>query len=296
MADLENPTVDAAAEKKRIKDERKSLKAEEKKQRQEIKKRAKEIAKRESELAEEEDKGGGVSSFLVTTVIVLVWIAILCFLIKLDVGGFGSEILTPLFKDVPVINLILPDSARVETPTETEEYGGYTNLKDAVDYIKVLELELEHAQTVNNTYAEELTKLQAEVDRLQEFEHMQVEFQRIKEQFYEEIVYADNGPGADAYRKYYESMDPTTAEALYKQVVTKLEEEKEVLEYVSMYSQMKPKKAGAIFDEMVAAKEYDNKLVARILTTMDPDAAAQILANMQPANAAILTKIMYPGG
>ncbi|MCR5310356.1 MAG: hypothetical protein K6E32_02915 [Lachnospiraceae bacterium] len=293
MADFENPTVDAAAEKKRIKDERKSLKAEEKKQRQEIKKRAKEIAKRESELAEEDDKGGGVSSFVVTTVIVLVWIAILCFLIKLDVGGFGSEILTPLFKDVPVINLILPDSARVETPTETEEYGGYTNLKDAVDYIKVLELELEHAQTVNNTYAEELTKLQAEVDRLQEFEHMQVEFQRIKEQFYEEIVYADNGPGADAYRKYYESMDPTTAEALYKQVVTKLEEEKEVLEYVSIYSQMKAKKAGAIFDEMVAT---DSKLLARVLTIMDPDAAAQILANMQPANAAILTKIMYPGG
>ncbi|MBP5151640.1 MAG: hypothetical protein ILP13_01850 [Lachnospiraceae bacterium] len=292
MADFDNQTVDTAAEKKRIKDERKSLKAEEKKQRQEIKKRAKEISKRESELAEEDDKGG-VSSFVVTTVIVLVWIAILCFLIKLDVGGFGSEILTPLFKDVPVINLILPNSERTETPTETEEYGGYTNLKDAVDYIKVLELELEHAQTVNNTYSEELTRLQAEVDRLQEFEHMQVEFQRIKEQFYEEIVYADNGPGADAYRKYYESMDPTTAEALYKQVVTKLEEEKEVLEYVSIYSQMKAKKAGAIFDEMVAK---DSKLLARILTIMDPDAAAQILANMQPANAAILTKIMYPEG
>ena len=145
---------------------------------------------------------------------------------------------------------------------------------------------------VNNSDAEELTALKAEIERLQEFEQMQVEFQRIKEQFYEEIIYSDNSPGPEAYQKYYESIDPTTAEALYKQVIKQLEEDKEMDEYVAMYSSMKPKAAAAIFDEMT-----DNlNLVASILKAMGSDASGDILAAMDTATAAKVTKIMYPEG
>ncbi len=289
MAD-ETQVLDSKAEKKRIREERKELKNQEKAQKKEIKNRAKEIQKREAEIEAEEEKGNGVSSFIVTTVIVLVWIAILCFLIKLNVGGFGSEVLAPLLKDVPVINKILPGTPE-DTETNNEgTYGGYSSLKDAVDYIKVLELELEHSQSVNNSNSEELTKLMAEVERLSEFEQKQVEFQRIYEQFYEQVIYAEKGPGAEEYKKFYESIDPATAEALYKQVLLKLEKDKELLDYVSMYSQMKPKAAAAVFDNMT-----DNfNLVAEILLTMESDAAAKILAAMDASNAAKLTKIMYP--
>lgn len=287
----ENTGRDSKAEKKQIADERKRLKQEEKRQKKEIKARAKEISKREAAIEDEEEKGNGVSSFIVTTVIVAIWIAILCLLIKLDVGGFGSEILTPLLKDVPVLNLILPGE---HGPTETTEEGaieGYTSLREAVDTIKSLELQLEHAQTVNNTNAEELTTLKKEIERLQEFELKQVEFQRIYDQFYQEVVYSDKAPDIEEYRKFYESMDPATAEAIYKQVLLKLEEEQEIKDYVSMYSQMKPKAAAAIFDELTK----DNAIMlSKILKQMEPDAAAKILAAMQAANAATLTKIMYP--
>lgn len=286
MAD-DNKTILA---KNKIKDDRRRLKEEEKKQKSEIKRRAKEIQKREAEIEEEENAGNGFSSFLITTIIVVLWIAILCFLIKLDVGGFGSEILTPLLKDVPVVNKILPGAPSETETTDSGTYGGYSSLKEAVDYIKILEVELEHAQTVNNTNSEEITKLLAEIDRLKEFEQMQVEFQRIKEQFYEEVIYSDKGPGEEEYRKFYEAIDPTTAEALYKQVLLKLEEDKEMQEYVSKYSQMKPKAAAAIFDEMT-----DNlNLVAKILSAMDSDAAGDILAAMDTKTAAKLTKLMYP--
>lgn len=287
----ENTGRDSKAEKKQIADERKRLKQEEKQQKKEIKARAKEISKREAAIEDEEEKGNGVSSFIVTTVIVAIWIAILCLLIKLDVGGFGSEILTPLLKDVPVLNLILPGE---HGPTETTEEGaieGYTSLREAVDTIKSLELQLEHAQTVNNTNAEELTTLKKEIERLQEFELKQVEFQRIYDQFYQEVVYSDKAPDIEEYRKFYESMDPATAEAIYKQVLLKLEEEQEIKDYVSMYSQMKPKAAAAIFDELTK----DNAIMlSKILKQMEPDAAAKILAAMQAGNAATLTKIMYP--
>ncbi|MCQ2523926.1 MAG: hypothetical protein MJ123_06250 [Lachnospiraceae bacterium] len=279
------------AQKKQLKEDRKKLREEEKKQKKEIKQRAKELSKREAEIEDEEDSGGGVSSALVTTVIIIVWIAILCFLIKLDFWGFGSEILAPLLKDVPVVNKILPDSA-VPDIRDDDAYGGYTSLREAVDYIRTLELELEHAQKANTSDTEELTALKAEIERLQEFEAMQKEFQRIKEQFYEEIIYSENGPGAEEYRKYYESIDPATAEALYKQVVRQLEEDNEIKEFAATYSAMKPKQAAGIFEQMT-----DNlNLVAKILNAMDTDTRGSILGVMDATVASKLTKIMDPEG
>ena len=213
--------IDAKSEKQRLAEEKKRLKAEKKEQKKEAKRRAKEIAMQEEELGEDEI-GGGVPVFLVTALIVVVWIAILCLLIKLDVGGFGSGVLTPVLKDVPVISKILPTANNEEMVVEEaqdDSYGGYTNLKEAVDYITELELELQRAQSSGAESSEELESLRAEVARLKTFEDNQVEFQRIKTEFYEEVIYAENGPGEEAYKKYYESIDPATAEYLYKQVV-----------------------------------------------------------------------------
>ena len=97
--------VDTKAEKERLKNERKKIKDERKAQKKEAKQRAKEISAQEAEL---DDEGGGLSAFLVTFIIVIVWIGILCLLIKLDIGGFGSNVLAPVLKDVPVLNKILP--------------------------------------------------------------------------------------------------------------------------------------------------------------------------------------------
>ena len=281
-------TPDAsAAEKKRLADEKKKLKEEQKKQKKEAKKRAKEIEAQEAELSAD-DESGGFFTVIATIGIILVWVAILCVVIKLDVGGFGSKVLTPLLKDVPVVNLILPNSQN--SGNISTENGGYTNLNDATEQIKNLELQLQQAQTDNLKLQEDVANLKAENARLQEFEDKQVEFQRIKNEFYEEVVYAENGPGAEAYQKYYESMDPTTAEYLYKQVIAQLQEDKSVQDYAAAYSSMKPKKAAAIFEQMT-----DNlNLAARILKTMSAENRGDILAEMDPAIAAKLTKIMDP--
>lgn len=281
---------DAKLEKQRLKEEKKKLKSEQKAQRKEAKARAKEIASRASELSDEEEANTG-SVFMVTFVIVLIWIAILCLVVKLDFGGFGTNVLTPVLKDVPVLNLILPKNTEVAvSDEESEEYGGYSNLREAVDYIKELELELERAQSAESTSSDEVDELQAEVERLKTFEDSQVEFQRIKTEFYEEVVYADKGPGIEEYRKYYEEMDPATAEYLYKQVIREIEESDEIKEYAQAYSEMKPKAAAAIMEEMT-----DNlDLAARILGAMEADKRGAILAAMDPEIAARLTKIMDP--
>lgn len=282
---------DAKLEKKRLKEEKKKLKAEQREQKKLAKQRAREIDDREDELSEGEDASSG-SVFAVTFVIVLIWIAILCLIIKLDFGGFGSNVLAPVLKDVPIINMILPSVSEEDTasPEQEEEYGGYSSLKDAVDYIKELELELERAQTSQTSSAEEIAQLKAQVERLKTFEDNQVDFQRVVTEFYEEVVYADKGPGIEEYRKYYEEMDPATAEYLYKQVIQQSEESRKISEYVESYSSMKPASAAAIFAQMT-----DNlDLVSRILEAMDSERRGAILAAMDPELASRLTKMMDP--
>ncbi len=280
--------IAAQSEKKKLQEEKKQLKKEQKEQRKEAKRRAREITRQRDALAEDEESNGFVT-FGATILIVILWLAVICVIVKLDIGGFGSSVLTPLLKDVPVINRILPGNSLTET-TDSEAYGGYTNLRDAVEQIKNLELELERLQTASATKDEELESLKAEVLRLKEFEKTQVEFQRIRTAFYEEVVYAEKGPGVDAYQKYYEAMDPTTAEYIYKQIITQKEENSEILEYAEAYAQMKPKQAAGIFEEMTNNLD----LAARILGVMSAEERGAILGVMDSEVAARLTKIMDP--
>ena len=273
---------------KQLKESQKALKQEQKNQRKEAKKRAKELEDQERELDEQID-GTNASVVVVTIFIIAIWLGILCLLVKMDVGGFGSNVLSPILKDVPVINKILPSETTTET-TKDKSYGGYSSIKEAVEQITELEKQLEQAQNTNTTYAEQIEALKAEVQRLQTFEKNQVEFQRIKEQFYEEVVYADNGPGAEEYRAYYEEMDPTTAEALYKQVVQEEVVSNKVKDYVSTFSNMDAAKAAAILGAMT-----DNlDLAAEILTNINATTRGAIMGEMDPAVAARITKIMNP--
>ncbi len=290
--DAESENLEEITDKKRLKEEKKRLKAEQKAQKKEAKRRAKELDAQEEEL-DEEAEGGSGPIVLVTFIIVVIWIAILALLIKLDVGGFGSGVLRPVLQNVPVLNKILP-AEKMAGPGGSEgsqeEYYGYTDLKDAVDQIKRLELELENAQNGNSNTEKRIQELEAEIERLRTFEDNQIAFENIKNEFYNEVVYSDKGPGADAFMKYYESMDPATAEKVYKQVVTQEQTDSKVQEYASAYAAMKPKEAAGIFEAM----QDDLDLAAKILNTMAADDRGKILGVMDKEVAARLTKIMEP--
>lgn len=276
---------DRESERQRLREEKKRLKAEEKAHKKEARQKAREIADQEEEI---DGEPGGLPVFLVTLFIVAVWLAILCVLIKLDVGGVGTNILKPILKDVPVANKILPNERIKEE--EVDEYSIYTDVKDAVDQIKLLEQELQAAQEQKNSYENEVNALKEEVSRLQNFENNQLEFEQLKNQFYEEVVYAEKGPGVEEYQKYYEGMDPATAEALYQQTIQDTASSKELNEYVATYSAMKAKEAATIFDTMTS----DLDLVAKILKAMPAEKRGKILEQMKEDNAARLTKMMDP--
>lgn len=273
---------------KQLKESQKAFKKEQKNQKKEAKKRAKELEDQERELDEQID-GTNASVVVVTIFIIVIWLGILCLLVKMDVGGFGSNVLAPIIQDVPVINKILPSESDTGT-TKDVSYGGYSSIKDAVDQITQLEKQLEQAQNTNTAYAEQIEALKAEVQRLQTFEKNQVQFQRIKEQFYEEVVYAENGPGPEEYRAYYEEMDPTTAEALYKQVIQEEAVNVKMRDYVATFSNMDAASAAKILGSMT-----DNlDLAAEILSNLSAATRGSIMGEMDAAVAARITKIMNP--
>ncbi len=238
---------------------------------------------------DDEDEGFSPSVFLIVLLIIVIWVAILALLIKLDIGGFGSDVLRPILKDVPVINKILPE------PTEMEEYvGEFDNLPDALAEIERLNKQIDELKEQiakgDGEETEEIKALKEEIVRLRTFEDSQIEFQKLKTEFYEEVVFNDKAPEIEQYKAYYEQIDPDNAEYLYKQVVAQIETDKIMDDYVKAYTDMKPKQAAAIFDEM-----GDNlELVAKILGHMDTDPRAKILQAMDKDLASKLTKIMDP--
>lgn len=238
-----------------------------------------------------EEKGSRLSSILIGIIIVLVWLAIIAALIKFDVGGFGSSVMYPIFKDVPVIRAILPDVD--ETSEEDTEKYPYKSLADAIKYIKELEVEIQNDKDKIAEQESTIAQLQAEIDRLKQFEISQEEFQKLKEQFYDEVVFGDNAIDYEYYKQYYEAIDPEYAEKLYKQVLAQYLKDESYQALADAYAEMKPKKAAATLYEMTGNLE----VVVAILQCMEVENRAAILnalSDIDPVFCGKVTVLLAP--
>ena len=284
----ENLGPAAGMDKKAAKKAEKARRKEEKRNRKLAKKEAKKNGTADE--FEEESGGGKAAVVFVTLMIIVIWIAILAVLIHFDVGGFGSTVMQPILKDVPYVNKILPKTEEEETKTKEDSKYPYKTVDEAVAYIKELEKELADVKESNSENDAYVADLEAQAAQWKEYKDNEQKFEEEKAKFYKEVVFSDQAPDINEYKKYYESIDPQNAENLYKQVVEQQEKDDDMSDYVKAYSQMKPKQAAAIFDTMT-----DNlELVAKILSAMKADARGDILGNMKTDTAAKVTKLMEP--
>ena len=281
MAD--NEELEEKVDKKKLKEEKKKAKREAR----EAKKKAK--ADRDELEDENESTGNKFVLFVVTLLVIVIWLGIIALLIKTDVGGFGSTVLYPYLKDVKYVNKVLPE---VSSDADVDTEHQFDSIDDAVNRLKELELQLDEANYSLTTDSETIDSLQSQVDELSTYKEAEAEFEAEKEKFYEEVVFSDQAPDISEYKTYYESIEPENAEVLYKQVVEQLQASQEISDYATTYSSMKPKEAAAIFDTMT-----DNlSLVADILQAMDAESRANILGKMSADTAAKVTEIMEPDG
>ena len=234
------------------------------------------------EVAQEESNGSKLLTILIVIAIVLIWLGIFGVLIKMDVGNFGSEVLAPVIKDVPVINRILPKS---EEDTQTL---AYTNIDEANAKIKQLENELASLKSTNSASEDEVSQLKKEVERLKKFEEQQKSFEQRVKTFDENVVYNDQAPDISEYKKYYEEIDPDNAASIYKDVSKDLIYSDKITKQATMYGKMDPEKAAAVLETMTG----DLDLVSSILDSMSESKSSAILAEMTPETAAQITTKM----
>ena len=223
-------------------------------------------------------KGISGSAILIMILIIISFLSTMALLIKCDVGGFGSEVLRPVFKDVPVINKILPDASDEEVAKESDY--PYSTLSEALDQIKIMD------ETINAKDAEilslndKIAELSKEVDQLTVY----------KNEFYDEIVYGESAPDADTYIEWYNEISPERAEEIYANMIAARQADQEILELAATYENMKAKNAADILQSM----KNDLDTVALIMNNMSAEKRADVLAAMEPEFAASITKKLLP--
>lgn len=235
---------------------------------------SKETEKEESaEVTADADEGSGSKAVtaIIVLVIVIIWLAIFGVLIKLDVGGFGSGVLYPVLKDVPVINKILPEPAEKEAESEY-----YDNLADANAKIRELEAKLASTSSSDSANTEEIEQLKKENARLKKFEAAQSAFAKRVKEFDTEVVFNDKAPDTEEYKKFYEQIMPDNAEEIYEKVVKKYQYSQAVKNQAETFSKMQPAKAAEALSEMTG----DLELVAQILDNMGSTKRAAIMDQM----------------
>lgn len=247
------------------------------------------ILNEELNLNMEPQKENKLMSSIVIALIILIWLGIFVVLIKLDVGGFGSKILSPVIKDIPVVNKILPEVS----DQKVSENIPYKSLAEAATYIKELEQELAKYQEIENNKDTQISDLQAEVDRLKQFEEQQKTFEELKSKFYEEVVFGDKAIDVANYIEYYQSIDKTNADLLYQRAIEKFAYDEKIQERAKYYSSMKPAKAAQIFVEMTG----DLNIVVSLLNSMSAAESGAIISaigDLDSIMAAKITKLLMP--
>ena len=243
-----------------------------------------------------EKDGEGIGSKLLSAffvlLIIIIWLIILIALIKFDVGGFGSSVLRPILKDVPVLNLILPEPSEEELLKEAEEEGEenqIATLSQAKEMIAMLEAENEKLSGNNKTLKEQIADLEKQIERLEVFENAQNEFQLQKEEFYNEIVYGENAPDADTYIEWDESIDAAHAESIYRQLLLNESADDELKDLAKTYENMKPADAAEVLEKI-----GNLDTVAEILGAMKTESRAKVMNELDPDFAAHVTKKLMP--
>lgn len=271
---------------KQLKADRKQLRSDQKAAAKEARLRAKEMEEAEAEL--NGDIHGGLGSFLLILLIILVWLLLMAIMIKFNILGLGDT-LTPALKDIPYIKNLLPGAQTEQMNNSGEDSSQVA--ADNSDYVASLEQELSRQLALNASYAATIDKLNAEVARLEPFEEEQAEFDKQRQQFYQDIVYNDNAPDASAYASYYAMIAPEEAAEIYEQIASDEISDEEVKVYAATFTAMKPKEAAAIFNNM-----SNITLVARILQQMGSDDRAKIMGKLDTEVAEKVTELLEPEG
>lgn len=240
------------------------------------------------DLSEKKEKKGKGTAILICVLIVVTWLSVMALLIKCDVGGFGSEVLRPVFKDVPIIKYILPGPSDEEVAIESDY--PYDTLEEAIEQLEIRDAAIGSKDAEIVSLNDRIKELESEILRLKVFEEDKEKLEQEKNKFYNEIVYGDSAPDTDIYIEWYNSIDAEHAEKIYREIIEADKADAEIKELAATYESMDAVKAAKILESM----GNDMDTVALIMNNMSSKARGEILAAMTPEFAASVTKKLLP--
>ncbi|MDD3206632.1 MAG: hypothetical protein PHS74_12995 [Lachnospiraceae bacterium] len=174
-------------------------------------------------------------------------------MIKMNVGNFASDILAPVIADIPVVRSILPQELQKMTAAE---------------------IAADQQAAADEAASEEAIAEQAAADEAAE------------EEAIAEQAAADEAAEEEAIAEQAAADEAAEEEAIAEQEAA---DAAALDDYVKTYSDMKPKTAASVFDNMMTDQ---SELVVKILKNLAPDKRAAIIANMSVANASQVTVMM----
>ncbi len=217
---------------------------------------------------------------IIISVILLLIVGAAVAVVGFNVFNLRDRYLTGILRNIPIVNNLLPaETAPDPTETATKE--------ELLAQISQLERTLRDREDQITQLNEKSNMYLTELERLQDIETQQAEIKQQKADF--DKMIATNDPMA--YQAFYESVDPTNAEQLYKEVVGVNQASAEINQYISAFTSMDATAAAAILEQLVSG---DLNLVVDILSRMDAASRGEILAAMTPPSAAAVSKRAAP--
>lgn len=232
--------------------------------------------------------GSKIANILVLIFALTTFISVMLLLIKCDVGGFGTSVLRPALKDVPVIKNILPPPSDEEVAIESDY--PYDTLEKALAQIDVLNDAVGSKDAEIVTLNERVKELESENTRLGTFESAQKKFEEEKKKFFDEVVYGDSAPDTDTYKEWYNTLDAEYAEKIYRDIISADQADQKILDLAASYEAMDAKKAADILQQMAG----DLDTVALIMNNINTSKRGEILGMMEASYAALVSKKLLP--
>ena len=153
--------------------------------------------------------------------------------------------------------------------------------------MSALELQIDRLENELREARNQNIRNEETIDNLREFERLMPEYRQVKRRFDEMITRGD----PDGYIAFFEFISPENADRLYAEALVGRQYTRDVRSMANVYSEMSPSDAAAALEAMLVT---DTELVVGIARNLSTRDLAFIMEEMEVANRAVLTRLLYP--
>lgn len=230
---------------------------------------------------------------LVLVIIAAVFGGVFYFIVHNNFGGVADRYYLTI-KDIPILKYALPVKKNPLDPknmTAEDIKKKYIEYKDEnADLSKQLTEARAELEKYKASEAEAQQKAADSEQKLKDIDAREAalkdkegQLTEMKRQIDELTANGDK----EAFKAYYESLDPANAKVLYSEIVKDLQTDANVKKFAQVYAAMDSAAAAQIFEQMGASKL---DMTAETLQAMSKDNSAKILESMTPKFAAQVTE------